>query len=86
MQGEERKGERNVSRQMPMGLKYSDNVLRNAASRSRAITQLASGTADRGLGAGCRAPGAAGGEESGAVIDAFPSDVALSKQLRQETG
>lgn len=66
-----------------MGLKYSDNVFQNAPSYSRAITQLASTTADGGLGAGYKAHGAAGGEVSDSVIDAFPSDTALRKELQQ---
>lgn len=50
---------------------------------SGAITQLGSGRAGRGLGAGCEARGAAGGEVSDSGIEAFPSAIALSKQCQQ---
>lgn len=52
-------------------------------SHSGAIAQLASGRAGRGLGAGWEARGAARGEVSDPVIEAFPSAIALSKQCQR---
>jgi len=37
-QGKERENGRNISGEIPMGLKYSDNVLHNAPSHGPAIT------------------------------------------------